>query len=65
VTPADYMYLGDRITRAALKNKPCSARRRADGKCIRGRNGNMSVVFEDGQAETVLAKRLRKVVPHG
>lgn len=37
----DYIYLGDRLTRPELRRMPCRAVRRSDGKCIRGRNGNM------------------------
>lgn len=57
---ADYIYLGDKSTTPALKNKPCSAVRRMDGKCIRGRNANMLVKFDDGKAVIVLARLLRK-----
>lgn len=40
-----YIYLGDRLTRPELRRMPCRAVRRLDGKCIRGRNGNMLVEF--------------------
>ena len=43
----DYIYLGDRLTRPELRRMPCRAVRRSDGKCIRGRNGNMLVEFGD------------------
>lgn len=56
----DYRYLGDRLTDPALKGALCSAVRR-DGKCIRGRNSNMLVEFEDGARRVVLARLLRKV----
>lgn len=55
-----YKYLGDRFTDPALKGKPCSAVRRPDGKCIRGKNSNMLVVF-DGKPVVVLARLLRKI----
>lgn len=42
----EYIYLGDRLTRPELRRMPCRAVRRADGKCIRGRNGNMLVEFD-------------------
>lgn len=42
----DYIYLGDRLTRPELRRMPCRAVRRSDGKCIRGRNGNMLVEFD-------------------
>lgn len=54
-----YIYLGDRLSDQALKNKPCEAIRKANGKCIRGRNGNMLVGF-DGVPVVVLGRRLRK-----
>lgn len=41
----DYIYLGDRLTRPELRRMPCRAVRRSNGKCIRGRNGNMLVEF--------------------
>lgn len=42
----EYIYLGDRLTRPELRRMPCRAVRRSDGKCIRGRNGNMLVEFD-------------------
>lgn len=56
----DYIYLGDRLTDPILKGRECNAVRRKDGKCIRGRNGNMLVSIE-GVIYNVLAKRLRKI----
>jgi hypothetical protein len=54
-----YIYLGDKLTDTSLKNSSCEAVRRENGKCIRGRNGNMLVTF--GNFKTVvIAKRLRK-----
>jgi hypothetical protein len=35
--------------------------RRADGKCIRGKNGSMLVQFEDGRKMVVVGRLLRKV----
>jgi hypothetical protein len=55
-----YIYHGDRYTDPALKKQPCEAVRRADGKCIRGRNGNMLVRFESGPA-VVVGRLLRKI----
>lgn len=57
---AEYIYRGDRFTDPALKGKQCNAVRRPDGKCIRGKNGNMLVNF-DGTEVVVLARQLRKV----
>jgi hypothetical protein len=54
-----YVYRGDRLTDPALRGQPCDPVRRADGKCIRGANGNMLVVFADGVARVVLARQLR------
>ncbi|GAA4332267.1 hypothetical protein [Flaviaesturariibacter amylovorans] len=55
-----YRYLGDRHTDPALKGALCTAVRRADGKCIRGRNGSMLVQLEDGRKMVVLGRLLRK-----
>ncbi len=57
----EYIYLGDKLTDPALVGMSCSAVRRAEGKCIRGRNGNMMVVDEQGRRYVVLGRRLRKV----
>ena len=57
--PKEYMYLGDKLTNTELKGKECDAVRRPDGKCIRGRNGNMLVMF-GGKKLVVLARQLRK-----
>jgi len=54
----DYVYYGDRNTAPFLKGKFCSAVR-VNGKCVRGRNGNMLVRFEDGMFHVVMARRLR------
>lgn len=57
-----YLYRGDRLTSPDLKNKPCNAVRKPNGKCIRGRNGNFLVEFEDGTRCVVLGRLLRKIV---
>ncbi len=57
----EYVYLGDRLTGPAYKGKQCKAVRRQDGKCIRGRNGNMLVRFENAMA-VVNARSLRKLI---
>jgi gluconate kinase len=57
----DYIYSGDRLTDSRLKNLKCNAIRREDGKCIRGRNGNMLVIFENGEKSVILARRLKKI----
>ena len=56
----EYKYLGDRLTNPKYKGAPCSAVRRRDGKCIRGKNGNMLVRFESCEV-VVLARLLRKI----
>lgn len=58
-----YIYRGDKLTDPALKGIVVTAVRRADGKCIRGRNANMLVQTEDGRRIVVLARQLRKVQP--
>jgi hypothetical protein len=53
-----YIYLGDRFTDPKLKKASCTAVQRNDGKCIRGRNGNMLMQF--GQRKVVvIGRRLR------
>lgn len=56
-----YTYRGDRLTDPALKGITVTAVRRADRKCVRGRNGNMLVQAEDGRRIVVLARQLRKM----
>ena len=56
-----YRYLGDGMTDQALRGARCEAVRRPDGKCIRGRNGNMLVRFDDVRRVVVLARHLRKI----
>lgn len=58
-----YIYSGDKFTCPDLKGQRCTAIRRPDGKCIRGRNSNMAVVFDNGEQAVVLARRLRKINP--
>jgi hypothetical protein len=56
----EYIYLGDRNTDPALKGARCKAVRRADGKCIRGKNGSMLVELEEGRRMVVIGRLLRK-----
>lgn len=56
-----YVYLGDRQTDPARRKTRCAAVRNSAGKCIRGRNGNFLVRFEDGQVSVVVGRLLRKV----
>lgn len=60
MTTKRYRYLGDRFTRATLRGAICTAVRRADGKCIRGRLGTMLVMFEGGEQHNVIGRLLRK-----
>ena len=55
----EYVYLGDRNTDPVYKKRHCRAVRQ-NGKCIRGKNGNMLVQFEDGTTVNVVARLLRK-----
>ncbi len=57
----DYIYLGDKLTATQFKKQPCSAVRRPDGKCIRGKNSNMLVEFSGGVKCVVMARMLRKI----
>jgi hypothetical protein len=54
-----YIYLGDRNTDPSPKKKSCKAVHRADGKCIRGKNGSMLVEM-DGKKMIVIGRLLRK-----
>lgn len=56
-----YKYLGDRLTDIKYRGVICEAVRRPDGKCIRGKNGNMLVAF-DGKPVIVVARLLRKLI---
>lgn len=56
----EYIYIGDRNTWDFYKGRSCKAVRRPDGKCIRGKNGNMLVDF-DGNEAVVVARLLRKI----
>lgn len=57
----EYKYLGDRHTDHLYKGKSCKAIRNDNNKCIRGKNGNMLVQFENGCAVVVIARLLRKL----
>jgi len=57
----EYTYRGDKLTDPRLKEQRCSAVRRPDGKCIRGKNGNMLVRFAGGEMVVVLGRQLRKI----
>jgi hypothetical protein len=56
----EYHYIGDRNTVDEWKGLRCRAVLRRDGKCIRGKNGNMLVDF-GGKKVVVLARLLRKI----
>jgi hypothetical protein len=56
---SEYTYLGDRHSDSRLKGRYCDAVRQTDGKCVRGRNGNMLVEF-NGRRTVVVARLLRK-----
>lgn len=58
-----YTYLGDRMSDPTLKNQPCAAVLRADGRCIRGKNGSMLVIFDSGRTAVVIGRLLRKAFP--
>ena len=55
-----YIYRGDRMTDVKYRDKICKAVLRSDGKCIRGKNGNMLVRFGN-QKVVIIARLLRKV----
>ena len=56
----DYKYLGDRFTDEKYKGALCSAVRRKDGKCIRGKNGNMLVKFSSGEIVNIVGKSIKE-----
>jgi len=56
-----YTYRGDRLTDVKYKDKVCQAVLRPDGKCIRGKNGNMLVSF--GNKKVVIVARLLRKFP--
>jgi protein associated with RNAse G/E len=58
-----YIYRGDKLTADEHRNKRVTAVLRADGKTIRGRNGNMLVQDAEGRKLVVLGRQLRKVQP--
>ena len=60
----EYVYRGDRLTDIIYRGKYCNAVRRKDGKCIRGKNGNMLVNF-NGRNVVVMARQLRKLEKNG
>jgi hypothetical protein len=60
---AEYIYKGDRLTADVYKGKSCIAIRRIDGKCIRGKNGSMLVIFGTTKV-VVLARQLRRIKSH-
>lgn len=55
-----YTYRGDLLTDPRWKGQACNAVRRPNGKCVRGRNGNMLVEFAGGERVVVLGRQLRK-----
>jgi len=55
-----YKYLGDKFTDKKLKNTCCCSVHRTDGKCIRGKNGNMLVEFNG--IKTIIAGRLLRKI---
>jgi hypothetical protein len=59
----DYIYHGDKLSDHKFKRQVCTAVRRPSGKCIRGKNSNMLVVFETGETVVILARTLRKIKP--
>ena len=57
-----YRYIGDRFTDPRWKGQECTAVRRPDGKCIRGRNGSMLVQFDCGTTVVIIGRLLRKII---
>jgi hypothetical protein len=55
-----YTYLGDKNTSPVLRGNKCTAVLR-NGKCIRAKNGNMLVEFDEFGKHVIVARLLRKV----
>lgn len=58
---ATHRYLGDRFTPPELRGRLCMLPRRPNGRCYRGRNGNIEVQWSDGTRDVVVGRRLRKI----
>lgn len=56
----EYVYLGDRCTRAELKGARCTALRKPNGKRM-WTFGKALVRFASGEIHAVLSRRLRKI----
>jgi hypothetical protein len=56
----EYIYIGDKQSDLKYKGKLCKAIRVND-KCVRGKNTNMLVEFEDSAQVVILARLLRKL----
>jgi hypothetical protein len=62
----EYIFRGDKLTDPRYRGGRCRAVRRSDGRCIRGKNGNMLVCFvdlPDSPQVNLPARQLRKVIP--
>lgn len=58
----EYIYHGDKYAKTyKYAKQKCKAVRRKDGKCIRGKNSNMLVEFENGDIVVILARMLKKI----
>ncbi len=54
-----YTYRGDMLTGNSLRGAQLDPVKRTNGKCIRGKNGNILVCDADGKRYVVLARLLR------
>lgn len=57
-----YKYLGDKFTDIRFKGQLCTAPKRENGKCFRGKNGNFLVRFMTGEKVVVIGRLLRKTL---
>lgn len=59
-----YIYHGDLLAKqiSPYAGQICTAMRRPDGKCLRGKNGNMLMNFS-GSLVIIPARHLRKIKP--
>lgn len=57
-----YIYLGDRLTRADLKNMPCDPVRRTDGRAVVSRRRASALVVDSSGVPHVVARRRLRLV---
>ena len=56
-----YKYKGDKLTDPKFKGAICTFPKKANGKCFRGKNGNMIADF-NGELVNIVGRLLRKII---